>query len=78
MRLRTKILFSAAANLVLLGPAVAVFVRLQFRPGVESIHLAMGEARIRELADQIEAELLALYRLLRSAGFSTLRVNVCC
>jgi two-component system sensor histidine kinase CpxA len=57
MRLRTKILFCAAANLVLLGLAVAVFVRLQFRPGVESILLAPGEARVRELADQIEADL---------------------
>ena len=57
MRLRTKILFCAAANLVLLGLAVAVFVRLQFRPGVESILLAPGEGRIRELADQIAADL---------------------
>jgi two-component system sensor histidine kinase CpxA len=57
MRLRTKILFCAAANLGLLGLAVAVFVRLQFRPGVESILLAPGEARLRELADQIEGEL---------------------
>jgi two-component system sensor histidine kinase CpxA len=57
MRLRTKILFCAAANLVLLGLAVAVFVRLQFRPGVESILLAPGEVRVRELADQIAADL---------------------
>ncbi len=57
MRLRTKILFCAGANLVLLGLAVAAFVRLQFRPGVESILLAPGEARVRELADKIEADL---------------------
>src|ERR1035438_7831844 len=57
MRLRTKILLCAAANLVLLALAVAVFVRLQFRPGVESILLAPGEARVRALADQIAADL---------------------
>lgn len=57
MRLRAKILICAVANLVLLGLAVAVFVHLQFRPGVESILLAPGEARVRELADKIEADL---------------------
>jgi two-component system, OmpR family, sensor histidine kinase CpxA len=41
----------------LLGLAVAVFIRLQFRPGAESILLAPGEARVRELADQIVADL---------------------
>ncbi len=57
MRLRTKILLCAAANMVLLALAVAVFVRLQFRPGVESILLAPGEGRVRQLADQIAADL---------------------
>ena len=55
--LRTKILCCASANLVLLGIAVAVFVRLQFRPGAESILLASGEARVRRLADQVESDL---------------------
>jgi two-component system sensor histidine kinase CpxA len=57
VRLRTKILLCAAANVVLLSLAVAVFVRLQFRPGVESILLAPGEERVRRLADQIAADL---------------------
>ncbi len=57
MRLRTKILLCAAANLVLLALALAAFIRLQFRTGVESILLAPGEERVRKLADQIAADL---------------------
>lgn len=57
MRLRTKILLCALVNVALLASAVAVFVRYQFRPGVESILLAPGEARLVKLADQLTIEL---------------------
>lgn len=46
-------------NVALLASAVAVFVRYQFRPGVESILLAPGEARLVKLADQLTIELKA-------------------
>ncbi len=57
MRLRTKILLCALVNVALLASAVAVFVRYQFRPGVESILLAPGEARLVRLADDLTIEL---------------------
>jgi len=59
MRLRTKILLCALVNVALLASAIAVFVLYQFRPGVESILLAPGEARLVKLADQLTIELKA-------------------
>jgi two-component system, OmpR family, sensor histidine kinase CpxA len=58
MKLRTKILLCAVLNLALLVVGSVAFVRLQFRTGVESILLAPGQARLRNLGDEIAEALM--------------------
>ncbi len=60
--IQTKFLLCAAANLVLLLIAVAIFVRSQFQTGLESILLAPAQARLRAMGDRIVGQLEAAPR----------------
>ncbi|MEZ5352839.1 MAG: HAMP domain-containing sensor histidine kinase [Bryobacteraceae bacterium] len=55
MRIRTRVVVAAAANLVLVLAALLVFVRVEFRAGMASILLAPGEARLRRVAHNVAA-----------------------
>ncbi len=57
LSIQTKLLMCALANILLLATAVAVFVRIQFRAGLESILLAPAQARLRGMGDEISAAL---------------------
>ncbi|MEZ5404310.1 MAG: HAMP domain-containing sensor histidine kinase [Bryobacteraceae bacterium] len=53
MRIRARILTTALFNLVLVGVALALFMRLEFRAGMASILLAPGEYRLRLLSHNL-------------------------
>jgi two-component system sensor histidine kinase CpxA len=55
--IQTKFLLCAAANLVLLLIAVAIFVRSQLQTGLESILLAPAQSRLRDMGDRIAGQL---------------------
>jgi hypothetical protein len=52
LSMQTKFLLCALLNVLLLAPALAVFVRIQFRTGLESILLAPAQARLRKWETQ--------------------------